>query len=250
MTHEQAEKTCVAAHGNGSSPLRDALHSPAVSDDVTSEATQRARQRVREAFASLNAHAPTGGIDPGGSAQMPSPVTQQQAMRPINFNAAMVRALIAGHKTQTRRPIRPMPTGEAKGHPIGPDGEPARCTLAATGDALFVREPWALEGSTRVFEADLGPAVAKKRAWQPGRLLPADASRITLKVTGVKAEKLSALRDGDARAEGMPPGLFDEVPTMWFRSLWDSIYGSNEFAWDADPWVWVISFRALPKGKR
>ena len=57
------------------------------------------------------------------------------------------------------------------------------------------------------------------------------------------AERLSALSDEDARAEGMPPGLFDDVPTLWFRRLWDSIYGGGEFAWERDPWVWAIRFR-------
>ena len=181
------------------------------------------------------------------------------AGRPITFNAAMVRALLAGNKTQTRRPIRPVPAGETvhRGQPWPTDaaGKPVACTLASYGDLLWVREPWnhgtADDNPRRakyVYEADIGPAAAKHRKWRPGRFMPRQASRLTLRVTGVLPQRLQMLFPADASAEGMPPGLFDDEPEAaitWFQRLWDSIYADTEFAWHRNPWVWVVRFRAV-----
>ncbi len=160
----------------------------------------------------------------------------------------MMRALLAGQKTQTRRPIRPLPVGvttlDHRPWPADAAGRPITCRLATAGSTLWVREPWAFapDGSARLYEADLGPAAAATRSWKGGRFLPRDASRMLLDVKEVRPERLDELTDDDARAEGMPPGLFDHLPTIWFRRLWDGIYGDGEFASSSNPWVWVICF--------
>lgn len=182
--------------------------------------------------------------------------------KPVAFNAAMARALLAGHKTQTRRPIRPMPATETtvggRLWPADAAGKALQCRLAAKGDVLWVREPWnyASGGRGYVYEADVGPAAAKQRKWRPGRFMAREASRMHLHVTSIWPERLRDTTPGDAAAEGMPPGLFtdtsanDDAAVAWFRRLWDTIYGDTELAWKHNPWVWVVRFRVvMPKHK-
>jgi hypothetical protein len=184
-----------------------------------------------------------------------TPAAKSLPEKPIQFNAAMARALAAGQKTQTRRPMRPLPVGaeEVGGltTPVQASGQPVPCRLAKVGQTLYVREPWAFaeDGRGRVYEADVGPAVAAKRQWQPGRTLPRDASRFLLDVRQVRAEQIQAISESDAKREGMPPGLFDEMPIVWFRRLWDGFYGRSEFAWEQNPWVWVIDFAVRTPGR-
>ncbi|MEM7808334.1 MAG: hypothetical protein AAF561_09510 [Planctomycetota bacterium] len=201
---------------------------------MADSAEHAARERVRRAF----------------EVRQRSP---EAPARPIAFNAAMVRALLADEKTQTRRPIRPLPIGETllddRPWPADATGHPMQCRLARLGDDLWVREPWGFrpDGTGRDFEADLSPDAAGRRAWRGGRFLPRDASRIQLRVNALYPERLQLIGDEDARAEGMPPGLFDGSPRLWFERLWDSIYGGGEFAWREDPWVWVIGFEVTDK---
>ncbi len=196
---------------------------------TTSSGTEAARERVRQAFASP---ATAEGVTP--------------TERPIAFNGAMARALLAGQKTQTRRPIRPMPAGETeqagRRWPATASGTVIECKLASVGDPLWVREPWQLDGAKRRYEADVGPAAARQTTWRPGRSLPRDASRMTLLVLDVWPERLSEMSEDDIRAEGMPPGLFDAAPRLWFERLWDQFYGRSEFAAKHDPWIWAIRF--------
>ena len=216
--------------------VRDAL-SDALGRAVRGEAEPTVRRAIR---AEPRRHAPA---EPAAAKR-----------RPISFNAAMARALLAGNKTQTRRPIRPGPVGETThdGRPWPTDerGEPVRCDLAVPGERLWVREPWAdapAGAKGRIFEADFGPEAAKAHRWRPGRFLARDASRLTLVVTQVVPQRVQAITPYDAAAEGLPPGQFaDDDPAAvldWFRGLWDSIYAGGEFAWGRDPWVWVVRFR-------
>ncbi len=222
-----------------------------------------AERRVRDALVSELERA-VAGVDaapaapahPLATRDVPGPTPEPAASgRPIAFNAAMVRALLAGQKTQTRRPIRPLPTGEVNSSgtlwPVGRDGERLSCRLAGPGEHLWVREPWAAGPRGTEYEADVGPARAKSRTWKAGRFMARSASRLTLRVTRVSPERLTALSPAAAAAEGMPPGLFDEqadAPIVWFSRLWDQIYGRDpDLAWAANPWVWAIHFELIPK---
>ena len=175
--------------------------------------------------------------------------------RPISFNAAMARALLAGQKTQTRRPIKPLPTGQTMrdgiAWPAGRDGEPVECRLAAPRELLWVREPSAAGPRGVEYEADVGPKRAAGRSWRGGRYMARSASRLTLRVTSVRPERLADLSGSDAAAEGMPPGLFSDDPDtaiVWFQRLWDGIYGRDpDLSWRANPWVWAIEFRLIAK---
>ena len=161
----------------------------------------------------------------------------------------MARALIAGHKTQTRRAIRPLPAGTVEAHgeavPADAAGRPVECRLASAGEVLLVREPWRIGPRGVEYEADTGPAAAARLSWRPGRFMNVANARLTLKVRRVWPQRLASISPVDAAAEGMPPGLFGDDPDAalaWFRSLWDGIYGKGELAWSKDPWVWAIDF--------
>lgn len=190
--------------------------------------------------------------------------------RPILFSAPMVRALLAGTKTQTRRPLKQvqirseaMPEPEWRSvHTLCPYGQP--------GGRLWVREAWRSGRLTDRFapremtphpvwyEAD-GPAPdACNGKLRPGMFMPRWASRITLEVTGVRVEQLQNISEADARAEGSP--CVDEVSgrevlfpdaskcgtfKLGYRCVWDSINGPG--AWDLNPYVWCISFRVLER---
>ncbi len=147
--------------------------------------------------------------------------------RPILFTAPMVRAILDGRKTQTRRVVKPQPIYIC---PKGPAGLPVLssqpnfadqntipCPYGMPGDRLWVRETWARDGEdgTLMFRADLGfggdaddwergrfEGVPRCR-WRPSIHMPRWASRILLEVTGVRVERLWEISPPDAEAEGI-----------------------------------------------
>ena len=152
------------------------------------------------------------------------------------------------------------------------DGERGlRCPYGAPGDALWVRETWcqgADDGRqvplrmATLYRAD-GEHVtlsdgdgfmqtnrdgSEKSPWRPSIHMPRRASRITLRITDVRVERLQDISEDDARAEGWP-GPFTETgfpiasPLAWFANVWTNINGPS--AWDANPWVWVIAFERV-----
>ena len=169
--------------------------------------------------------------------------------RPITFKAPMIRALLDGRKTQTRRIIKPQPalaknefidecdycrSGWAKwtrGNGTICDGctcQEVKGIPVHNGDSLWVRETFSecpLNTYYRATEVD--PLEVK---WIPSRFMPRRASRLTLVVTDVKVEKLGEISDNDAREEGA--GVFLAAPRECqyraaFRMLWDSIHGAD-----------------------
>lgn len=173
--------------------------------------------------------------------------------RPIIFNEAMVRAILDGRKTQTRRIVKHQPL-----EGVAPDSSWIRpCDV---GDRLWVREKWAQSSfgqtSLTFYGADREhdpPHIAKCARWQPSIHMPRAASRITLEVTGVRVERLQDISEGDAIAEGCsidgesPSGLYvANNARSAFCRLWQSIYGPD--SWNQNPWVWVIDFRVIENG--
>lgn len=191
--------------------------------------------------------------------------------RPILFSGPMARALLDGRKTQTRRVIKhqpPVQTTAVSGwhHPdprphffAAADGEfldwSAPCPYGQPGDCLWVRETWQHEafphgpyrpGAHVYYRADYlddphGPdgersPEGKYRSWRPSIHMPRAASRILLEITTVRVERLGEISEGDARAEGVQS-------VAEFKELWSSINGPG--SWDANPWVWCISFRRI-----
>jgi len=178
--------------------------------------------------------------------------------KPIIMSAPMVRALLDGTKTQTRRVMKPQPIGDM---PICEDDLP--CPYAPSM-YLWVRETWqiferfadcvtiryrASEGRSHT-EFEERRVVALPRdyntsIWRPSIHMPRWASRLTLEVTDVRAERVQDINDTDIRSEGF--GL-DGDAVAWgadlrgeFSNLWDALHG-EQYQWNANPWVWAIAF--------
>ena len=199
--------------------------------------------------------------------------------RGMIFNSEMVRAILAGRKTQTRRPIKWKQTrfteiGEREDGSKWPWSEDAEhacdfwhpCPFGAVGDRIWVRETWNKYGGLLTYRADhdwiddMRKETVCTAKWVPSIHMPRWASRILLEITDVRVERLNAISEEDARAEGIidggclncgepePCGCANPEPdaTDAFAYLWQSIYGQEN--WNANPWVWVISFKRVEGG--
>jgi hypothetical protein len=196
--------------------------------------------------------------------------------RPVLFNGEMVRAILDGRKTQTRRLVKhPAEDGKHGWHPsgtgmefrLGGSAKPV-CPFGKIGDRLWVRESWSGEywlsevkpserfGLTRQdcltpfpplthYWADGDPEHGDWEKPRPSIHMPRWASRITLEITGVRVERLNDIGQFDAMAEGAEPEGEDFV--AGFMNLWKRINGSE--SWDQNPWVWVVNFRRLGNAK-
>ncbi|TYY55965.1 hypothetical protein FCH01_027980 [Klebsiella pneumoniae] len=223
------------------------------------------------------------------------------------FNAEMVRAILAGRKTQTRRIMKVQPSEaftpmnmaletdyKARWYTPGvvdKDGylQPASkevfgvsnenegysCPFGAVGDRIWVRETFTghyldddqiqdiKDGRDKAsslceYRADYPDGYQAADGWTPSIHMPRWASRILLEITDVRVERLNAISQEDAQAEGMEltgwrptysdPDSGGEVMTPYdnFAELWSSIYG--EGSWKANGWVWVISFKRVEGG--
>ncbi|WP_409311437.1 hypothetical protein [Pectobacterium sp. B1J-3] len=214
--------------------------------------------------------------------------------RGIIFNGEMVRSIIDGSKTQTRRAVTFKPrekglnlnfTGLQLGHyctGVPSSGyvlrsrggmgcwndrtHPAKCPYGEVGDRLWVREAFRVMGkatdvarlmykasernsfteSTRTVPVDVCTKQSSQK-WTPSIHMPRWASRITLEITDVRVERLKHIPRDGIISEGYPAeratdgGEYD--PFLWYRDLWESIYG--EGSWQANPWCWVIEFRRI-----
>ena len=196
------------------------------------------------------------------------------------MNGEMVRALLDGRKTQTRRIIKDCTVGrdqiskfiqiEKKFIGCYPEDVPELirecCPYGIPGDRIWVREAFrvhsrATDVATLVYKASernswteqthrVPVAVCNKPAtpekWTPSLHMPRWASRILLEITGVRVERLRSMSQDDARAEGVIAASGPMEAGLAFRELWDSIYG--EVSWKANPWVWVIEFKRVEGG--
>ena len=195
--------------------------------------------------------------------------------RGMIFNGEMVRAILEGRKTQTRRPVNSSTADlldlqkqypHKKYNIVCPFGQP--------GDCLWVRETfqgplvseelfeeyraypekfetpqyceYAADGGAKPEYCDLDDNL--RHGWRPSIHMPRWASRLLLEITDVRVERLKSISDGDAIREGcsatdMKSG--DCVADVFAR-LWKSIYGKE--SWQANPYVWVIEFRRIDGG--
>jgi hypothetical protein len=177
---------------------------------------------------------PTGAAEPPAPPAIVSGARSGAAIKLISFSPHLVRAILDGRKTQTRRLVRPVPAAM-------PDA--AKCPIAQPGDRVAVREAWARHEGRYVYAADSPMGTIRFR---PAMYMPRDASRLTLRATDVRAERLTALSTDDARAEGCPSGHVD--PVAWFAALWDGFFDRPGQRFADDPWVWVIHFRVETQG--
>jgi hypothetical protein len=193
--------------------------------------------------------------------------------RPIPFSGPMVRAILDRRKTQTRRVVK---NPENYGCPTGdcPHGTQRECRQSMNesdvladgpfgkpGDRLWVRESWYydipphklpskrpadFEPDHLYFRADgeccqqipeCQCAEVGKPRWRSSFFLPRWASRITLEVTGVRAERLQDITEEDAIAEGF-------ASVAEFMAYWDTL-NAKRSPWSANQWVWVVDFKRV-----
>jgi len=200
--------------------------------------------------------------------------------RPILISGPMVRAILAGSQNMTRRVVR-LRAGEIAHE--GGDGSlhavsnatwgdcierVIQCPYGVPGDLLWVRETcWHREvhhadcldeyeycatcahpnGSTNPADYHTNDGYWRKL---PSIFMPRWASRLTLRITSIRVERVQDITEEDAWAEGFPDpdgtnrGYPDRA-RYWFHALWDSINAERGFGWDANPWVWVVGFEVV-----
>lgn len=193
--------------------------------------------------------------------------------RPILFNADMVRAILDGRKTQTRRIVKPQPLEGVvlDSSWIRPFSVGQRLWVRETFSPIYPQDPHYNNGNPIEYDYKatyqhgdrLGDDLGIQKIWKPSIHMPREASRITLEVTGVRVERLQDIEEEDAVAEGieqtepffdcpcwrdyMEPdwetSSFPDNPVGSYASLWESIHGPK--SWNQNPWVWVIEFRRV-----
>jgi hypothetical protein len=221
----------------------------------------------------------------------------------ILFSTEMVKAILDGRKTQTRRTIKPQPAAQLYSVNMGYWSEKpedlkhpyVKCPYGEVGDLLYVRETWAdWRGLNYGFAYKADGFISRNGAWEcdtphklhdveriekwsPSLFMPKKAARIWLKVREVRVERLHDISPDDAGDEGVeywnvdadafeggelvadyknytweddPQSQDYHFPTFAnpvdsYRTLWESINGAE--SWNANPWVWVISFEVISK---
>lgn len=192
---------------------------------------------------------------------------------PILFTGPMVRAILEGRKTQTRRIVTPQPNDSWSKPPIGVSESghwvshgcqsDLKCPYGTVRDHLWVREAWAhvIVGNQidYLYRADHHTGIEKKNGdqkWKPSIHMPKVACRLTLEVTSVRVERVQEISETDAIAEGCistAEVIRDESGTEIdytgtyavekYEELWNKINGPD--SWTSNPFVWVIEFRRL-----
>jgi hypothetical protein len=189
---------------------------------------------------------------------------------PIRFSGPMVKAILDGSKTQTRRVVKqdrdglldckPTPAWDAFWQCVA-------CPYGKPGDRLWVRETFGIddEDGAVLYFADPDTAQNAEHARicedryprrRPSIHMPRWASRILLEITDVRVERVQDISEADAQAEGieyserfegycigMAEHYHSHDPRLSYASLWESINGPD--SWAANPWVWVIEFRRI-----
>lgn len=197
-------------------------------------------------------------------------------MKQILFNTEMVRVIMEGRKTVTRRVVKPQPKGA---HTVldcddyeqtfdmlcGNGGEGGVFldwaeTIKApcwAGDILWVRETWAKNpfGDGYIYPTEV-PGAGQK--WKPSIHMPREAARLFLRVTGVRVERLKDIDGHGILKEGIDNGKsnpamgtrWENMQSMAFAELWNSTLKSADlplYGWAANPWVWVTEFERISK---
>lgn len=202
--------------------------------------------------------------------------------RPILFSGPMVRAILAGHKTQMRRVVKPWepsyPTSVPKALPADfsmlPDGTSFRatCPYGQPGDRLWVRETWSSDfarhypydrvwyaadddrrhdivvrnGVRGIYSPESQQFVPFR--WHPSIHMPRSACRLVLEITSVRVERLNDISQEDAELEGVQCNMSPLSFREHFQRLWEHINGAG--SWEANPWVWAVEFRRAETDKK
>lgn len=183
------------------------------------------------------------------------------SMKPMLFNTEMVRAILDGRKSCTRRIVK-HDVGAILNSPYhreNPDVDDKQIISKLCippyqpGDILYVRETF-IQAAAHIFwyKADDKLWMSKDLLWKPSIHMPKEATRIWLKVTDVKVERLQEISGEDLIKEGI--NLFQSnyvrVAFDEFKNIWNSTIKKSDldsYGWDANPWVWVIEFERCDK---
>ena len=199
-------------------------------------------------------------------------------MKPILFNTEMVRAILDGRKTVTRRVIRWDKVDNALSCPARrknieiPDDKIIERLCGAPycmADILYVRETWTILPGTPgdnfrpsgVYyykaDGDMRPDRFRDNGWHPSIHMPKEAARIFLRVQDVHdvhVERVQEITGAECVREGIPQESLKEVGEAFtlgqFADLWDSTVKPSDralYGWDANPWVWVIDFERISR---
>ncbi|HCP9430536.1 TPA: hypothetical protein OF685_003676 [Escherichia coli] len=178
--------------------------------------------------------------------------------RGMIFNDEMVRAILGGNKTQTRRIVEEKFYGRA----VAAELLAKHCPYGQPGDRIWVRETYRVHGkatdvATLVYRASVRNSWTEQthrvpvevcnkpvsEKWTPSIHMPRWASRILLEITDVRVERLHDMSEADAKAEGATPATYKITPSeavyrVGFGDIWRSIYGQDN--WLSNPLVWVL----------
>lgn len=197
------------------------------------------------------------------------------SVKPILFNTEMVRAILDGRKSCTRRLVKFLSgenskwTGYIKDGVMLYNGKNEPCIRTQTyqpGDILYVRETWMDYAGRTMYRADcdkyrLESLKLAEFSWKPSIHMSKEAARIWLKVTDVRVERLQEITEDGAKTEGAidnrgfihsPENEYDRIHTAreYFIEIWDSTIKKSDldfYGWNANPYVWVIEFERCEK---
>lgn len=199
------------------------------------------------------------------------------AERPILFSGPMVRAILEGRKTQTRRIVKSGPVLDLLNEVGSWDGPGdadewilSPCPYGVVGDTLWVRETWASAAANGVCNEVDDYVIYKTTepewgeelegfVWRPSIHMPRWASRLTLRITGVRVEPLQDISEADARAEGAMYHDGGEIHHSGWRHDYHNVFATakdsfcyqwslingDRAPWASNPWVWVVAFERV-----
>lgn len=186
-------------------------------------------------------------------------------VKPILFNTEMVRSILDGRKTVTRRVIKHdvdaiLNSTYHKEHPEVDDKQIISKLCMPPyqpGDILYVRETWAQAAAHTFFYR--ANKTVQNILWRPSIHMPKEAARIFLKVTSVRVERLQDIDDEQAKEEGANwrngknVGFEEKMrrsAVERFAEIWNATIKKSDldrYGWDANPFVWVIEFEVCDK---
>lgn len=190
------------------------------------------------------------------------------AIKPILFNTEMVRAILDGRKSCTRRLVKFLPgenprwTGYTKDGLMLHNGKNEPCIRKAPyqpGDILYVRETWSpvfVRPRRYLYKVECKEGENLPIKWHPSIHMPKEAARIWLKVTNVRVERLQKITIDGIRNEGISSMAVHagdmEIALKEWKNLWNSTIKKTDldsYGWEANPWVWVIEFERCEKSQ-
>ncbi len=188
---------------------------------------------------------------------------------PILFNTKMVRAILDGRKTQTRRVAK---IDERDYDTWGKEAMDAvirhHCPYGQVGDRLYVKEPFKINRRGRDWNCVIGeytrdgiqftkhlqiPETDKFLKWKEpykgksSLFMFKSLARIHLEITAIRVERVQDITYLDAKAEGIKYDRGNEDPRWVFERLWDSINKNRGYGWNVNPWVWVVEFKKIER---